>query len=338
MATRKMKLGLFIRPGGHHIACWRHPRAQADAGVNFPHFVEMAQIAERGLFDMLFSADNHTVWTVSESAIDRVHYCAWMEPYTLLSALSGHTKNIGLVCTASTSFEQPYTVARKFATLDLISGGRSGWNVVTSGNETEAQNFSKEPHLPKAERYRRGREFVEVVRGLWDSWDEDAFIRDKETGIFIDRSKMHELNHHGEFYDVRGPLNVARSPQGQPVVVQAGASDDGRQLAAETAEVVFSASDSIEHAREYYADVKGRMARIRPLAGSSEGAAGSAGRRRADARGSARPNSRRCRICCIPSSAWRCCRGGSATTSPAIRSTSRCRRCRRTRWSAAAPT
>jgi alkanesulfonate monooxygenase SsuD/methylene tetrahydromethanopterin reductase-like flavin-dependent oxidoreductase (luciferase family) len=112
MATRKMKLGLFIRPGGHHIACWRHPRAQADAGVNFPHFVEMAQIAERGLFDMLFSADNHTVWTVSESAIDRVHYSAWMEPYTLLAALSGHTKNIGLVCTASTSFEQPYTVAR----------------------------------------------------------------------------------------------------------------------------------------------------------------------------------------------------------------------------------
>lgn len=261
MATRKMKLGLFIRPGGHHIACWRHPRAQADAGVNFPHFVEMAQIAERGLFDMLFSADNHTVWTVSESAIDRVHYSAWMEPYTLLSALSGYTKNIGLVCTASTSFEQPYTVARKFATLDLISGGRSGWNVVTSGNETEAQNFSKEPHLPKAERYKRGREFVEVVRGLWDSWDEDAFIRNKETGIFIDRSKMHELNHHGAFYDVRGPLNVARSPQGQPVVVQAGASDDGRQLAAETAEVVFSASDSVEHAREYYADVKGRMVR-----------------------------------------------------------------------------
>ncbi|CAN0322291.1 unnamed protein product, partial [Phaeothamnion confervicola] len=256
-----MKLGLFIRPCGHHIASWRHPAAQADAGVNFPHFIEMARTAERGLFDMLFSADNATVWTASESAIDRVHYVAWMEPYTLLSALSGHTKNIGLVCTASTSFEQPYSVARKFATLDLISGGRSGWNVVTSGNETEAQNFSKEPHLPKTERYKRGREFVEVVRALWDSWDGDAFLRNKETGIFFDRSKMHELNHHGQFYDVRGPLNVARSPQGQPVVVQAGASDDGRQLAAETAEVVFSASDSIEHAREYYADVKARLTR-----------------------------------------------------------------------------
>jgi alkanesulfonate monooxygenase len=261
MAARNMKLGLFIRPCGHHIASWRHPRAQADAGVNFPHFVAMAQTAERGMFDMLFSADNATVWTASESAIDRVHYVAWMEPYTLLSALSGFTKHIGLVCTASTSFEQPYSVARKFATLDLISGGRSGWNVVTSGNETEAQNFSKEPHLPKVERYKRGREFVEVVRALWDSWDDDAFVRDKEAGIFFDRSKMHELNHHGRFYDVRGPLNVARSPQGQPVVVQAGASDDGRQLAAETAEVVFSASDSIEHAREYYADVKARMTR-----------------------------------------------------------------------------
>jgi FMN-dependent oxidoreductase (nitrilotriacetate monooxygenase family) len=256
-----MKLGMFIRPSGHHIASWRHPRAVADAGVNFPHFVEMAQLAERGLFDMLFSADQHTVWTVTESAIERVHYNAWMEPYTLLSALSSYTKNIGLVCTASTTFEQPYAIARKFSTLDLISGGRSGWNVVTSSNETESQNFGSQPHLPREERYRRAREFVEVVRGLWDSWDEDAFVRNKETGIFVDRSKMHELNHRGDFFHVRGPLNVARSPQGQPVVVQAGASDDGRQLAAETAEVIFSASDSIEHAREFYADVKGRAVR-----------------------------------------------------------------------------
>jgi FMN-dependent oxidoreductase (nitrilotriacetate monooxygenase family) len=261
MVTRNMKLGLFIRPCGHHIASWRHPLAQADAGVNFPHFVAMAKTAERGLFDLLFSADSLTAWTAAESAIDRVHYVAWMEPYTLLSALSGFTKNIGLVCTASTSFEQPYSIARKFATLDIISGGRAGWNVVTSGNETEAQNFGKEPHLPKKERYKRGREFVEVVTALWDSWDEDAFLRDKQSGMFFDRSKMHVLDHHGQFYHVRGPLNVARSPQGQPVVVQAGLSDDGRQLAAETAEVVFAAHDTIESAREYYSDVKGRMAR-----------------------------------------------------------------------------
>jgi alkanesulfonate monooxygenase len=257
--SRKMNLGLFIRPCGHHIASWRHPQAHADAGVNFQHFVEMAQTAERGLFDMLFSADSQTAWTGAESAIDRVHYTAWLEPYTLLSTLSAHTKNIGLVCTATTSFEQPFMVARRFATLDHISGGRAGWNVVTSGNDTEAQNFTKVPHLPKKERYRRGREFVDVVRALWDSWDDDAFVRDRESGIFFDRSKMHVLNHHGEYYDVRGPLNVARTPQGQPVIVQAGLSEDGRQLAAETAEVVFAAHDSIESAQEFYADVKGRM-------------------------------------------------------------------------------
>ena len=262
MPQKKMKLGMFLRPCGHHIAAWRHPLAQADAGTNFAHFIEMAQIAERGLFDLLFSADSHTVFTTAESAIERVHYCAWMEPYTLLSALSGYTKNIGLVCTATTSFEQPYSVARKFATLDLISGGRSGWNMVTSGNEDEILNFSKGPTPPKAERYKRGREFVDVVRGLWDSWDEDAFVRNKQTGIFFDRSKMHALDHHGTYFDVQGPLNVARSPQGQPVLVQAGASNDGRQLAAETAEVAFTAADSIEHAREYYSDVKGRMARV----------------------------------------------------------------------------
>ena len=262
MAPRHMKLGLFIRPCGHHIASWRHPGAQADAGVNFQHFVDMAKTAERGLFDMLFSADSLTSWTAAESSIDLVHYVAWMEPYTLLSALSAHTKQIGLVCTASTSFEEPFSIARRFATLDIISGGRCGWNVVTSGNETEALNFGNVAHLPKAERYRRAREFVEVVRGLWDSWDADAFPRDKAKGIFSDRSKMHVLDHHGAFYDVRGPLNVARSPQGQPVIVQAGASDDGRQLAADTAEVVFTAHNVVETARAFYSDVKGRMKAI----------------------------------------------------------------------------
>jgi FMN-dependent oxidoreductase (nitrilotriacetate monooxygenase family) len=259
MTTRKMNLGLFIRPCGHHIASWRHPQAQADAGVNFPHFIEMAKTAERGLFDMLFSADSLTAWTGAPSAIDRVHYTAWLEPYTLLSALSAYTTKIGLVCTASTSFEQPFTVARRFATLDHISNGRAGWNVVTSGNDTEALNFSKTPHLPKKERYRRGREFVQVVKGLWDSWEEDAFVRNKESGIFFDRAKMHVLDHHGEYYDVRGPLNVARSPQGHPVIVEAGLSEDGRQLAAETAEAVFAAHDTLESAQSFYSDLKARM-------------------------------------------------------------------------------
>jgi len=256
--VKQLKLGLFIRPCGHHIASWRHPDAQADAGVNFQHFVEMAKIAERGKFDMLFSADSNTAFTGAESALELVHYVAWMEPYSLLTALSQHTKNIGLVCTASTSFDQPFHIARRFATLDIISGGRAGWNVVTSGNPKEAQNFTSVPHLPKVERYRKAKEFVSVVKGLWDSWDEDAFIRDKKSGVFFDRAKMHELNHHGEFYDVRGPLNVARSPQGHPVIVEAGLSEEGRQLAAQTAEVVFCAHDTIESAQAFYADMKAR--------------------------------------------------------------------------------
>jgi alkanesulfonate monooxygenase SsuD/methylene tetrahydromethanopterin reductase-like flavin-dependent oxidoreductase (luciferase family) len=241
--TDKMKVGMFIRPAGHHIASWRHPQGHADAGANFARMVEIAQTAERGLLDMVFCADTHSVFTAHEQGLHRLHCVAWIEPFTMLAALASYTKNIGLVCTASTSFEQPYTVARKFASLDLVSGGRSGWNVVTSGNATEALNFSNEPHKPKDERYRRGKEFVEVVQALWDSWDDDAFLRDKEACLFFDPNKMHTLNHHGEYFDVRGPLNVPRSPQGQPVLVQAGASDDGRELAAQTAEVVFTARD-----------------------------------------------------------------------------------------------
>jgi N-acetyl-S-(2-succino)cysteine monooxygenase len=251
---RQMKLGLFVRPCGHHIAAWRHPRTQADAGVNFQHFIELAQTAERGLFDMLFSADTNSSFTAENEGLNRQHYVAWIEPFTLLSALSAFTKNIGLVCTASTSFEQPYAVARKFASLDHVSGGRAGWNVVTSGLEVEALNFSQDAHAPKAERYKRAREFTELVRALWDSWDEDAFTRNRETGIFFDPDKMHVLNHRGEHYQVQGPLNVARTPQGHPVVVQAGAS--------ETAEVVFGASRELAIAQAFYADLKGRMPRF----------------------------------------------------------------------------
>ena len=241
----KIRLGMFLRPCGHHIASWRHPEAQADAGQNFEHFIHLAKTAERGLFDMLFSADSPTVFTADEDGLERSHYVAWIEPFSLLTALASHTKNIGLVCTASTSFEEPYSIARKFASLDLISHGRSGWNAVTTGNPIAAQNYGEEPHLPKAERYRKAREFLDVVLKLWDSWDADAFIRNRETGVFFDRTKMHELNHHGDYYHVRGPLNVPRSPQGRPIVVQAGASDDGRELAAATADVVFTAHETL---------------------------------------------------------------------------------------------
>lgn len=257
----EMKLGLFIRPCGHHIASWRHPHAHDDAGVNFERFVHMAQTAERGLFDMLFSADTNTAWTTIETALNRQHYVAWLEPYTLLAALAPLTKHIGLVCTRSTSFDQPFSIARAFATLDLISGGRSGVNVVTTGNGRSALNYSQDAHLEKPERYQIAEEFVDILKGLWDSWDDDAFIRDRETSTFFPWERMHVLNHKGKHFQVEGPLSVARSPQGQPVLVQAGASEPGKELAARSADVIFGASQDLAMAQKFYVDVKGRLAR-----------------------------------------------------------------------------
>jgi N-acetyl-S-(2-succino)cysteine monooxygenase len=260
-APRQIKLGMFLRPAAHHVAGWRHQDAWADGGLNFSKYVEMAQTAERGLFDLMFSADALTGERYDRETLSRTSYVAWIEPMSLLTALAPVTRKIGLVCTATTTYDEPYHIARRFASLDLISGGRSGWNLVTSANNAEAQNFGRDEHLPKHERYRRAREFVDVVRGLWDSWDDDAFVFDKADGRFYDPDKRHVLDHKGEFFKVRGPLTVSRSPQGQPVIVQAGASDDGRQLAAETAEVVFCAHQTIEAAQSYYADVKTRMER-----------------------------------------------------------------------------
>ena len=259
--ARQIKLGMFLRPAAHHIAGWRHPDAWADGGLNFAKYVEMAKSAERGLFDLMFSADALTGERYDRDTLSRTSYVAWIEPMSLLTALAPLTQNIGLVCTATTTYDEPYHIARRFASLDLISGGRSGWNLVTSANNSEAQNFSRDEHLSKPERYRRAHEFVDIVRGLWDSWDDDAFLFDKPQGRFYDLDRRHVLDHKGEFFHVRGPLTVSRSPQGQPVIVQAGASDDGRQLAAETAEVVFCAHQTIEGAREYYGDVKARMVR-----------------------------------------------------------------------------
>ncbi len=257
----EMKLGLFIRPTGHHIASWRHPRAHADANENFDRFIEMAQTAERGLFDMLFSADTPTAWTTVDKALNRQHYSAWLEPFTLLTALAPLTRHIGLVCTRSTSFDPPFTVARMFATLDLICHGRAGVNIVTTGNPRGALNYSQEAHLVKSERYQIAEEYIDVLKGLWDSWDADAFVRDRETSTFFEWDRMHVLNHKGKYFQVEGPLNVPRSPQGQPVVVQAGASEPGRELAARSADVIFGASQSIEIAQAFYADVKARLAK-----------------------------------------------------------------------------
>jgi FMN-dependent oxidoreductase (nitrilotriacetate monooxygenase family) len=260
-SKRQIKLGAFLYPTGHHLAAWRHPSSAADAGMNFSHYVTMAQLAERGLFDMLFVADNLTVWEGDDSAIRHLSYVTWFEPITLMAALAAVTKHIGLVCTASTTYDEPFHVARRFASLDLISGGRAGWNLVTSAKASEAKNFGRDEHLAKDQRYLRAREFAEVVTGLWDSWEPDAFVRDRASGVFFDSRKMHPLHHRGAHFHVRGPLNVGPSPQGRPVLVQAGASDDGRELAAEAADVIFTAHSEIASARAFYADVKDRIRR-----------------------------------------------------------------------------
>ncbi len=256
----QLRLGVFFNPTGHHVASWRHPGAQIDAGINLEHYVEISQTAERGKMDMIFFQDSVAVRRANIEALSRsAQYIANFEPITLLSALAMVTQHIGLTATASTSYNEPYHVARKFASLDHISGGRAGWNLVTSVQDAEAQNFGRESHYTHAERYERAREFAGVVKGLWDSWEDDAFLRDVESGLYFDKSKLHTLDHKGKHFSVKGPLNVPRPPQGHPVIVQAGASEAGIELAAEFAEVVFCSPNSIEVAQEYYNNLKTRM-------------------------------------------------------------------------------
>ncbi len=254
-----MKLGMFYWPCGHHMAAWRHPDGVADSGANIGHIVALAKLAERGLFDLFFMADSVSFWRGDLESMTRDSFGTWIEPFTVMCSLAQHTSRIGLVCTSTTTYDQPYSLARRFASLDVASGGRAGWNLITSANKLEAASFGVDEHLEKTERYRRAREFAHVVRGLWNSWGEGVFVRDKETGLYFDETRLNVLEHEGEHFRVRGPINVPPSPQGEPVMVQAGASDDGRQLAAETAEVIFGAQQTIEGAREFYADVKGRM-------------------------------------------------------------------------------
>jgi len=257
-----MKLGAFFHPTGNHVAAWLHPEAQIDAGTNFGHYAAITQTAERGKFDLMFVADAVAVREGRLAALSRwPQYMAYFDPLTLLPALAAVTKHIGLCATATTSYNEPYHIARKFASLDHISGGRAGWNVVTSSAINEAHNFGREQHFEHGERYDRAVEFVEVVKGLWDSWDDDAFIRDRASGRYFDPDKLHALNHKGTHFSVRGPLNVARPPQGHPVIFQAGSSEVGREVAARFAEGVFTPQHSIEGAREFYRDLKGRMAK-----------------------------------------------------------------------------
>ena len=260
MATRKqLHLGAFMRPVSLHAGAWRYPGARPDANFNLAHLVRLAQTLERGRFDAFFMADHLAVLNMPIEALKRSQTVTSFEPFTLLSALAGATERIGLVATASTTFEEPYHVTRRFASLAHISGGRAGSNIVTTANPDAALNFGLIEHMEHDERYVRAREFYDVVVGLWDSFADDAFIRDTGSGLFFDPDRMHTLDHKGKYFSVRGPLNIARPVQGWPVVVQAGASEAGRQLAAETAEVIFAAAPNLAAGRAFYADVKGRL-------------------------------------------------------------------------------
>ena len=257
--AKQLHLGAVMRPVGIHTAWWRYPGAYPDANFNLKHLVRFIQTLERARFDAFFMADHLAVLNMPVQALRRSATVTSFEPLTLLSALAMVTDRIGLVATGSTTFDEPYHVARRFASLDHISNGRAGWNVVTTANPDAALNFGLTEHVEHDERYRRAREFHSVVTGLWDSWADDAWRHDPASGIFFDPDRMHVLDHRGEHLSVRGPLNIARPIQGWPVIVQAGASDVGRQFAAETAEVVFGSSRTIEEARNFYNDVKARV-------------------------------------------------------------------------------
>jgi FMN-dependent oxidoreductase (nitrilotriacetate monooxygenase family) len=254
-AKRQMHLGVFVLGTGNHIAGWRSEGAFT-THMELPVMQEIARIAERGKFDLVFISDSMVM-----DPTDHPSFLCRFEPTTLITALSACTSHVGLGATVSTSFNEPFNVARIFGSIDHISGGRAAWNVVTSSNAKAALNFNLEEHLDHELRYGRANEFVDVVRGLWDCWDDGAIVADKATGRYVDTDKVRPLNHKGRFFQVRGPVNMARCPQGHPVIIQAGGSPSGLELAARTADVVFSVVQELEPAKAAYADLKGRMAK-----------------------------------------------------------------------------
>lgn len=258
---RQLKLGAFLPGTGHHIAAWRHPAAQADGDINLDHYVQLARTAERAKFDMIFLADVLALWDQPEDVM-RSYVRMPFEPITLLSALAGATTHIGLVATCSTTYNEPFTVARQFGSLDHLSKGRAGWNVVTSSSDFEAQNFNQQAHPKPAERYARAGEFVDVAKALWDSWADDSFVYDQEQGIFLAPETLRRTDHEGPNFKVRGPLHMPRSPQGHPVIVQAGSSEIGQDLAARTADVVFTAQQTKAEAQLFYRSLKSRLAKF----------------------------------------------------------------------------
>lgn len=258
MSQRQLKLGANLNGVGNSISFWRHPDIPINASVSLEFYKKQVRIAEKGKFDLLFIADGLFINEKSNP-----HFLNRFEPLTLLSALAGATSHIGLVATLSTSYSEPFTVARQFASLDQLSGGRAGWNVVTSPLEGSALNFGKGEHPNHALRYEIAEEHLNVVKGLWDSWEDDAFVGDKEQGVFFDPAKLHTLNHKGEHFSVQGPLNVGRSKQGHPVIFQAGSSESGKDLAARSADAVYTGHETLEEAREFYRDVKARAVAYR---------------------------------------------------------------------------
>lgn len=258
--TRQMGLGLFVLNTGHHAASWRDPSTRPDPAVPFRNVLALAQLAERGLFDTVFLADSAASPDSSQVILSRTDRATFIEPSTMAAALAVSTQNIGIVITQNTTYDQPYHVARRVLSLDHLSGGRIGCNLVTGVSESEARNFNHAAMPDHTARYRRADEFAEVVLGLWNSWDADAFPVDRDGGRYLDLSKMRYLNHDGEHFRVRGPLNVARSPQHLPVMVQAGGSAPGRELAARVADMVYSVQGGIDSGRAFYTDLKGRMA------------------------------------------------------------------------------
>lgn len=255
----QMHLGAFLQDAGHHIAAWRHPDAPVGAGMNFDHFHQLAQLAESAKFDMIFLGDQMTFQYEEDETLGRTSRTVNFEPLTLLSALAVTTQKIGLIATASTSYNEPYNVARKYASLDHLSHGRAGWNIVTSWTGGEARNFNRLEVMEHGLRYRRAQEFVDVVKGLWDSWDTDALLDDRHNGLFFHPKRLHILDHQGEFFQVRGPLTISRPPQGYPVLVQAGSSADGQSLAARHAEVIFTAQRNLADAQHFYRNVKEQL-------------------------------------------------------------------------------
>lgn len=253
---RQIKIAAYLIGTGMHVSSWRHPESNPNASIDIKALQHLAQIAEKGKFDIAFVADSLAVNHESHPQI-----LNRFDPIVLITALASVTDKIGLGATASTTYSDPFTLARQFASVDHISGGRVGWNVVTTADATgeTAQNFSRDKHWDHDHRYERAEEFIDVVQGLWDSWEDDAFIYNKETGQFFDPDKVHELQYKGKYFSVKGPLNIARSKQGQPVIIQAGASIPGQKLAARTAEVVFTHWDSIEESKRFYHKLKAQV-------------------------------------------------------------------------------